>query len=332
MKVTVLGEGAWGTAVATLLAENGYNVCLWCYHESVAEEIETKHINSKYLPGIELNKKIVPTVDIKEAIVGTQWIFEAIPVQFLRSVLEDCAPYYDADQIWVILSKGIENKTLMLPTQILDEVLCNTVCKAVFSGPSFAHDLAHKQLTAATIAVENCQTAYKLQELLANTYFKPYNSLDIIGVQVGGALKNVITLCIGMLDGAGYTDNAKAFVLTQGLHEIVEVATALGGSAQTLYGLSGLGDLVLSAMGEHSRNLEVGKRLGRGEKLKAILEDMNSIPEGVDTTRSLYQLQKKLNLNLPICTGVYNILFKDKTLKDLLNTLICEPSLSECQL
>jgi len=289
-RVTVIGEGAWGTAVATLLATNGYQVILWCHDKEVAEIIKNKKYNERYLPDIKLSDNIQSTTDLSEALIDVDWVFEAIPVVFLRSLLLQALPWISTDQRWVVLSKGIEQKTLLLPTQIIDDVFNKKVKKAVFAGPSFAYEVATKQITAVTVAAPDCSIGQELQQLLANDFFRPYISLDLIGVQAGAALKNVITLGIGLLDGAGYNDNTKAFFMTRGFHEIVQLACAMGGKAETVYGLSGFGDLVLTSMGKRSRNLEVGQRLGRGEQLATILDQTGYTPEGVNSVASMCQL------------------------------------------
>ncbi|MCA9770297.1 NAD(P)-dependent glycerol-3-phosphate dehydrogenase [Candidatus Dependentiae bacterium] len=322
MKVCILGEGAWGTAVATLLANNGHTVHVWCYHKEVAEDIKENRSNSRYLPNIALDKNIVPFIDIEKALCDVDWVFEAIPVQYLRSILEQAQRCFNLKQTWVVLSKGIEKGSFLLPSQVIDAVFATRVKKAIFSGPSFAKDLAEKQITGVTIAADDCETGQQLSQLLANNYFRPYISLDVIGAQIGGALKNVITLGVGMLDGAGYTDNAKAFLLSRGFHEIVTIATLLGAQCDTLYGLCGIGDLVLTAMGKHSKNLTVGRRLGKGEKLQNILEETGYIPEGVNTVQAMHQYIKKNNLDLPVCDGIYQVIFQDKKLEDMLANLM----------
>ncbi len=328
--VCMIGEGAWGTAVATLLAHNGYTVKLWCHDAHVVDTIKKTRCNERYLPGITLDEKIKPTADLNEAICDVQYIFEAIPIKYLRSVLQQAKPCFSPDQIWVILSKGIEQDTLLLPTQMLDDVFGVDVQKAVFAGPSFAHDVASKQVTAVTIGTSDCAFGETLQKFLANDYFRPYFSEDMIGVQVGSAFKNVITLGIGLLDGAGYTDNPKAFLFTRGLYEIVQLAQAMGGRQETVYGLSGIGDLVLTAMGKLSKNLEVGKRLGVGQSLDAILGQTGYIPEGINAVKSIDQLIAKYKLQLPICQGIYDVIFEGESLEAMLRKLMAQPLEWEC--
>lgn len=331
-KISILGAGAWGTAVASLLAENGYEVNLWCYEPEVAHAIQKNHVNERYLPGVSLSIAIKATTSLEEALVGVEWIFQAIPVKFLRTVLAQAKPFYAVDQRWVIMSKGIEQDTLMLPSQILDDVFECAVQKAIFSGPSFAADLAKKQITGVAIAAESCDVALALQAMLANTYFRPYISLDIMGVQAGGALKNIVAIGIGMLDGAGFTDNAKAFLLTRGLHEMVQLTTMIGGKQETVYGLSGVGDLVLTAMGNLSRNMLLGQQFGEGKTLAAISAEWRTLPEGINTVQSVHQLALKYSLDLPICNGIYDVIFNNKPVNDFLRDLMDRPLEHECTL
>lgn len=327
--VCILGEGAWGTAVATLLAHNGFKVRLWCYDAAVAQTIKEKQVNDRYLPGIQLSKHIEAITDLSQATCGVRWIFEAIPIKYLRSVLEKAKPCFVPEQVWVVLSKGIEQDSLLLPTQILDDVFKTTVQKAIFAGPSFADEVARKQITAVSVAATDCTLAHELQVMLANDYFRPYFSTDIIGVQIGAALKNVITLGVGILDGAGYGDNPKAFFITRGLKEMAHVSMLLGGKEETIYGLAGVGDLVLTSLGKLSRNLEVGRRLGNGEALDTIIQKTGYIPEGINTVIAVNQLMQKKGTMLPLCHGIYAIIQGKQKVQQLFEQLLREP-LDEC--
>lgn len=330
-QVCVLGEGAWGTAVATLLAHNGHTVKLWCYEENNAQTIARTRINERYLPGHILSERITATTSLNDALCGSEWVFEAIPVQYLRSVMQKAVPCFNDEQIWVVLSKGIEQDTLLLPTQIIDDVSGKNYKKAVFAGPSFAADLANKQVTAVSVAATDCDVAHALQALLANDYFKPFFNTDLIGVQVGGAVKNVITLGVGMLEGAGYTDNTKAFLVTRGLQEMSEIVKVFGGKPETLYGLSGIGDLMLTALGALSRNLAVGKRLGQGDSLQAILDELGHIPEGINTVKTIHQLMVIKKLQLPICNAIYEIICAGKKIDHLIAALMKSDVTQECK-
>jgi glycerol-3-phosphate dehydrogenase (NAD(P)+) len=284
------------------------------------------------LPGVKLPEAIIPTTDLAEVLCEPDWVFEAIPVKYLRAVLTQAAACARTDQTWVILSKGIEDETLLLPSQIIDEVFGYLVKKAAVLGPSYAKDLAQKQFTAVTVGAIDCQVGYAVQELLASEYFRPYVNLDLNGVQLGGAIKNVLALGIGMLEGAGYGDNARCFLLTRGLHEMVELTQAIGGKAATMYGLSGVGDLVLTAMGDLSRNKEVGVRLGKGQSLQSILDATGYIPEGINTVISIYQLAQNHKLSLPILQGINDCIFKELSLEKFLTSLMKMPLEDECAL
>lgn len=324
-KVTILGEGAWGTAVALLLADNGYEVILWCHHEHIAQEIKHKHTNGRYLPGFVLPTSIIPTHDIQEVLTNIDYVFEAIPIKYLRSVLMKAKPFVHEKQIWIALSKGIEQDTLLLPTQMFDAIFDFSVQKAVIAGPSFAREVAEKRITAVTIASDNRDLIMNLQHMFVNSYLRPYGSDDVIGVQCSAALKNVITLCIGMLNGSGYGDNTKSFFLTRGLYEINVLIKAMGGKQETVYGLSGIGDLALTAMGRLSRNLEVGKQLGMGEALDAIVTRTGYTPEGVNTVVAVQQLSERLGCDLPLCRGIYEVIYKNKSITYIINTLMHQP-------
>ncbi len=332
MTIAVLAEGAWGTAIALLLAHNGYHVKQWCYHKALAHEINTTRYNKRFLPGFEIPKNITAVSSLEDAVRGVEWIFEAIPVQHLRETIEHHKHIFKAEQKWVVLSKGIEQETLLFPTEIIQEMLGRDTKLAVLAGPSFAHDVAEKTITAVTIAAPDCELVREIQVLMQNDYFKPYISTDMVGVQAGAALKNVITLAIGMLDGAGYGDNAKAFILTRGLHEMVQVSIRLGGKQETMYGLSGVGDLVLTAMGSLSKNLKVGRMLAHGKNLQQILDETGFIPEGINSVQSVQQLLEKYDLSLPICNGVYDVIFKGASLHEMVRAVMKEPVSFECEI
>lgn len=331
-RVCVLGDGAWGTAFAHLLADNGHTVSLWCHDASVVHDIAQHRRNQRYLPGIQLPTTITPKSDLCAAVAGVDWIFEAVPVKFLRSVVERAKPCTTSAQQWVVLSKGIETDTGMLPGAVINAVLGYDATKAIISGPSFARDLAHKKITSVTVASADHAMGMQVAALLANAYFRPTLSVDMIGTQVGGALKNVIAVAIGMLDAAGYTDNTKVFILTRGLAEMRCITQTLGGQPQTVYGLSGLGDLVLTCMGSLSKNLAVGKQLGAGVTLDALSAQAGAMPEGINTIVAVNQLAHTLHLNLPLFQGVYRIIFERSSVQALLADLMSRPIERECTL
>lgn len=321
MKIAMLGEGAWGTAIAQVLAHNGHKVTVWCYNKECAQEIAELQTNSKFVPNIQIHTSITPTTDLQQAVAHADIIFEAIPVKHLRSVLNAAKLHVNTNQIWVTLSKGIEPKTLLLPTQMIDSELKQPVKHVVVSGPSFAHDVLQQQPTGVTVASNNKQAREVVGNLLQNSYFKICYSDDILGTQVGGAVKNVIALGVGILDGAGYTDNTKVLLVTQSLQEIQTVIKHFGGKSETLYGLCGIGDLMLTALGTRSRNLLVGKQLGLGKKLETILQETGYVPEGITTVQSVYELAQKHNLVLPICKAIHSVIFEQKPVRCLLESM-----------
>lgn len=320
--IGILGEGAWGTALANLCADNGFIVYLWCFDKDVKKTIQESRLNSRYLPGTKIHASVIPTTELQDIFKHCLWVIETTPVKYLRSVLEKCTSYVKRDHIWVIASKGIENDTLLFPTQIIDDVFQFQPKKLVAVGPSFAQEVIEKKITALDIAATDYQDGVMLQNMLNNSYFHPYVHTDIIGAQVCAAVKNVIALGMGMLDGAAYTDNTKAFLLTRGLHEMAQLSVALGGQEKTIYGLCGVGDTVLTAMGSRSRNREVGEYIGKEKKLQDILNQTGYIPEGVNSVKAIYQLSQKKKLNLPICKSIYEVLFEDKNVKDVIKSII----------
>jgi glycerol-3-phosphate dehydrogenase (NAD(P)+) len=322
MNITIIGAGAWGTAVATVLAHNDHEVTLWAYEQEVADEINARHENSRYLPNVRLSERIVATSDLAGAVEKATYLFVSVPVAYMRAVLTVCKTHAKPDHVWVLTSKGIEQETLMLPSQILDDVLGYKAKKAVVAGPSFARDVAAKDITGVALACEHSCMAATVQKLLINIYFRPYLTEDLIGVQVAAALKNVLALGIGMLEGAGFADNAKALFLTLGLREAIEVGYALGAYKDTFYGLAGVGDLVLTSFGTSSRNLLIGRRFGRGVTLQELEGEHSVLPEGINTAASLYKLIERHELNVPILAGIYQVIYEQRSLHDMLAYLM----------
>lgn len=317
--VTVLGDGAFGTAFATLLAHNGHTVHLWCYNQDVAITIAAQHINSKYLPDIELNKNIIPTTSLQDALKN-DIIFEAIPVQFMRSVLTQCKPYAKPSHRWIVLSKGIENDTLLLPTEIIKNSVDPNAITAVVTGPSYARELALQQPTGLCVATTTQELNDEIRALLKNSFVYCEPSDDVFGAQIAAALKNVIALAMGLLEGAGYGDNAQALLMVRSLQELKTLLKFVQSDEQTLYGLEGVGDLVLTSYGKQSRNHKVGVMLGQGKSLAAILKEMDA-PEGINTLKSLQQLIVTRNLTLPIMSTLHEVVFAHKHIQNLIKIL-----------
>jgi glycerol-3-phosphate dehydrogenase (NAD(P)+) len=314
MKVSVLGAGGWGTTLAILLHYNGHSVTLWEYDKSYAKELIKKHINPRYLPGIKIPKELNISYDLKESTHDKNLIVLATPSQFLRNVFKKIKFADVKNSIFVSVSKGIEKGTLMTMAQMMEDVHPELTKDqiGVLSGPSHAEEVSRRIPTTVTAASENTDTSKTIQAAFMNSYFRVYSSTDILGVELGGAFKNVIAIGTGILDGAGFGDNTKAAIMTRGVAEISRLGLAMGARPETFAGLSGMGDLIVTCMSKHSRNRYVGEQLGKGKKLKHILKSMDMVAEGVETSRSASQLAKKFDVETPITNEVYKILFEDK--------------------
>ena len=314
MKVSVLGAGGWGTTLAILLHYNGHSVTLWEYEKSYAKELMKKHVNNMFLPGIKIPKELTISFDLKESTSDKNLIVLATPSQFLRNVFRKIKYSDVKNSIFVSVSKGIENGTLMTMAQMMEDVHPELSKDqiGVLSGPSHAEEVSRRIPTTVTAASEDTETSKTIQAAFMNSYFRVYSSTDILGVELGGAFKNVIAIGAGIIDGAGFGDNTKAAIMTRGVAEISRLGLAMGARPETFAGLSGMGDLIVTCMSKHSRNRYVGEQLGRGKKLKSILKSMDMVAEGIETSRSASQLAKKFDIETPITNEVYKILFEDK--------------------
>ncbi len=319
--ISVIGAGNWGTTLAHMLSNKGYDVTLWVYEQDLAESIRATRINSTYLPDITLPDELIVTNLLEEAVSKARYIINAVPTQFTRSIFKEAAPFMNNEAIIVSVSKGIEKGSLVTVSSILKELTHQTV--AVLSGPSFAKEVMKKLPTAVTLATEDTNTGLLLQEIFNTNFFRVYTHNDILGVELGGALKNVMAIATGISDGLGFSNNARATLITRGLAEITRLGIAMGAKEKTFSGLSGLGDLVLTCTSPLSRNYTVGINLGQGKKLKEILQQTKSVAEGVPTAESAFQLAKKFNVEMPIVEQVYLVLYEDKdpffAAKDLLD-------------
>ncbi len=285
--IAVLGEGAWGTALATILVRNGHAVKLWCYHSEIADEINAHHTNTRYLPGFELSAKIQATPDAAQALHNVDWICEAIPVQYLRSVITQMRPHVAQNTPWIMTSKGIEKDTLLFPTEIVADVLGYSVPHGVLVGPSFARDVMRQEQTGLLVASAQSVVQSDISALFANKYLVCMDSTDTHGAQLCAAFKNVVAVLVGISDGHGHGDNARALLVTRCFQKLVALAHATGGSLETVHGLAGIGDLFLTASSTQSRNYSVGKALGAGESLQSIIDRTGFTPEGINTMRSI---------------------------------------------
>jgi glycerol-3-phosphate dehydrogenase (NAD(P)+) len=311
-QAAVIGAGSWGTALASVLGQNQHTVHLWCRREALAEEINTTHRNEGYLKGVALPENIVATTDIKEAAGEASYIVLAVPSGAVRKIARDLMPYLQQDTIVVHAAKGIEPESFLRVSQILEEEWADLSFEgmAVLSGPSHAEEVAEQQPTTVAVSGTSEQVQTRVQELFMNQAFRVYTNDDFLGVELGGALKNIIALGIGLTSGLGYGDNAKAALMTRGLAEITRLGTHLGASPLTFTGLSGLGDLIVTCTSEHSRNWRAGNQIGSGKSLEDVLEQMGMVVEGVRTTEAVYHWSRSLGVEMPITEGLYKVLFE----------------------
>lgn len=321
--VTILGDGGFGTALAVVNSRRGNDVLLWSVFPEYAQQLKSKRENIKFLPGVALSEDIGITSDIEEALAFSHIIILAIPTQFLRNVLHKVKEFDLQDKIFVSVAKGIEKKTGQRPSQIIKSILGENAHVAVLSGPSHAEEVARNMPSLVVIASEEHAVAKEIQETIGDTYFRVYVQTDVVGVEYGAALKNVIAIAAGICDGFNFGDNTKAGLLSRGLLEMARFGIRFGANPNTFFGLSGMGDLVTTCFSNHGRNLRVGRELAQGKKCKEILGSMEMVAEGVHTAEALHELSVRENIELPIINEVYKVLFEDKDPKqaviDLLN-------------
>lgn len=322
-KVTVLGAGSWGTALAGLLGEKGFEVSLWVRGEDLSRSIAEKNENTVYLPGVRLSENIKPSSDLKQAIKGSKIIVSAIPSHGLRGVLEAGKAYLEKGAVIVSATKGIEDKTYLTASGIIKDVLGSFPFDTVIlSGPSFAKEVSIKLPAAVCAASESAKAASLVQQAFSTPQFRVYTNPDVAGVELGGALKNVIAIASGISDGLGLGNNARAALITRGLAEITRLGISMGANPLTFSGLSGLGDLVLTCTGPLSRNYTVGVEIGRGKTTAEATGSMKMIAEGVRTSKAASELSRLKCVEMPITEAVNNIIYKGKPPKEAVMDLM----------
>ena len=323
MKIAVIGGGSWGTALASHCATIGHDVKIWVLEKDVVETINTQHENKSFLPEVSLPESLVATNNLADAVCCAEIILSVVPTQFLRSVVKDLKEMISPGTFILSASKGIENETLDTPTSIYQEILAECDCHiGALAGPSFAKEVAAKTATAVVVAAESLEIAAKAQHALSSEYFRIYTSTDVVGLEFCGALKNVIAIASGAVTGLGLGDNTRAALITRGLTEIYRLVDAMGGSLETVAGLAGLGDMVLTCTSSTSRNFTVGYRLGKGESIDEITSSMNMVAEGVKTTKSVNTLMKTKKVELPISRIMYEVLYKGLPAEKAVNMLM----------
>jgi glycerol-3-phosphate dehydrogenase (NAD(P)+) len=323
VRATVVGAGAWGTALALVLERNGHDVRLWSYEADVARAIDEERRNP-YLDGVPIPERLRAETDLATAVRGAELVVSASPSQFVRRVMAEAAPHLRSDVVLVSATKGIELDTLLRMDEVLGEVLPTGAMArfCVLSGPSFAKEVAAGAPTAVVIGSRNGAAADRARMLFQTASFRVYTNNDVIGVELGGALKNVIALAAGTTAGLGYGHNTLAALITRGLAEITRLGLAVGAQKDTFYGLAGVGDLVLTCTGSLSRNRTVGYRLGQGETLEQILSDMSAVAEGVKTTGAALELARRHGVEMPITEQMYAILYEGRSADEALRALM----------
>ncbi len=322
-KASVLGGGAWGTALAKVLAEKLPEVSLWARRHELVDDINAKHMNDRYLPGVTLPANLYAEADLEKSVRGADLVLFVVPSHATREVAREVKDCIGKDAILVSATKGIENDSLMFIDEILRQELDIPEERlALLSGPSFAKELGLNQPTAVVIASKSATLRRKVMSIFHTPYLRLYESDDVIGVECGGALKNVIAIATGTIDGLQLGSNTRAALITRGLAEIARLSLVRGGSALTLAGLTGMGDLVLTCTGDLSRNRTVGIELGKGRKIGEIVDSLGHVAEGVKTAKSAYDLSIKLGVDMPITREVYRVLYEDKTPQDALRDLM----------
>ncbi len=323
-RIGVIGAGSWGTALAGLLAGKGCAVDLWVFEPEVRRQIETERENRLFLPGVVLPEALRPSNDLASVSRDKDFLVVVVPSHVLRSVAERLAGVLAPGTVVVSASKGIENRTHLTMSGVLAEVLPELGPEriAVLSGPSFAKEVARRVPTVVTVACRDLTVAERVQEVFSTPYFRVYTHSDMIGVELGGAVKNVIALAAGVVDGLGLGLNTRAALITRGLTELQRLGARLGADPRTLAGIAGVGDLILTCTGTLSRNHTVGQKLGEGHGLETILGEMRMVAEGVKTAKSVYNLARKLGVEMPICEEVHGILYEGASPRDAVHRLM----------
>jgi len=328
-KFTILGSGAMATALAILFAEDaGQDVSIWARREETAQRMNAQRMNAKLLPGVRIPDRVLITHDLPAAIQGAEFLVAAIPSQYLRSTLATLRPAFAGNRPVISVIKGLENDTFLRPSQIIEETIGGRVVMSL-TGPSHAEEISRRMPASLVIASNEIDMARRVQTLLSTDRFRIYTNQDLIGAELAGALKNIIGIAAGISDGLGYGDNAKSALMTRGIVEITRFGVALGAEPETFAGLAGIGDLITTCISPHGRNRRVGERLGKGESLQQILESTESIAEGVSTTRAVFHLAEKHQIEMPITEQVFRVLFEGLSPQAATDQLMTRPMRDE---
>lgn len=332
-RIAILGAGSWGTALAALLAANGHAIRLWARENALIATLRTARENERYLPGFPLPEQVFPTADIAEALSEAEVVVFAIPSGAVREVAQEAAPLLPADVLLLSAAKGLEDSTGLRMSQVLQEVITEASPRLVtLSGPNLAVEIARGAPTASVAASANPDAARAVQRLFTgqpNPTFRVYTGRDVIGVELGGAIKNVIAIGAGVCDGLGFGDNSKAALMTRGLNEAIRLGVAQGAEAQTFLGLSGVGDLIATGASRLSRNYRVGYALGKGRSLFDTLAELGQVAEGVPTTHALCELASRSQVEMPLCAALRAVLFDNRPAAEVIRELMLRPPKDE---
>jgi glycerol-3-phosphate dehydrogenase (NAD(P)+) len=333
ISIGVIGAGSFGTALAKLLGDRGYDIRIWVFEADLCERMRRTAVNDVYLPEVTLPKNVWATSDLKEAVEGRDLLLSVMPSHVVRGVMARVGPLLDRPVPIVSATKGIENDTLMLMSEVLEEVLPEGYRDhlAYVSGPSFAKEISRGLPTAVSVASFNPALSKRVQEIFSSTIFRCYTNPDVVGVEMGGAVKNVIAVAVGIADGMGLGQSARAALITRGLAEITRLSVRKGADPLTFLGLAGVGDLVLTCCGDLSRNRTVGLALGHGKTLSQILSEMKMVAEGVKTAKAAYDMAKKLGVDCPILDQTYAMLYENKPAQDALRDVMSRELKSEVE-
>ncbi|MBB4832924.1 NAD(P)H-dependent glycerol-3-phosphate dehydrogenase [Staphylococcus hominis] len=323
-KITVFGTGSFGTALANVLAENGHSVLMWGKNENTVDEINQSHQNKRYLKDVTLIETIKATNQLEQAVNFSDIFLIALPTKAIRDVVTEINQHIKTKKTFIHVAKGIENETFKRVSEMIEDSVSKNHKNGVgvLSGPSHAEEVVIKQPTTVAASSKDEHISKLIQDLFMNDYLRVYTNNDLIGVELGGALKNIIAVASGIVAGMGYGDNAKAALMTRGLAEISRLGEKLGADPMTFLGLGGIGDLIVTCTSTHSRNYTLGYKLGKGKTTEEALNEMNMVVEGIYTTNSVYHLAKAQNVDMPITNALYKVLFEDKPVKDSVKDLM----------
>ena len=327
-EISIIGSGGWGTAIAILLANNGHNVTLWSYFEEESKNLARDLENKPFLPGAKIPDTVKFTSKLSDCCDGRDLIITAVPSHTMRTTAKNLAPFIKDGQLILNISKGFDEENLMRLSEVIKSEIPSADV-AVMSGPSHAEEVGRGIPTTNVVAHHDIKIAEKIQDIFMTPVFRVYTSTDVIGVELGGSIKNVIALCAGVCDGIGYGDNTKAALMTRGMAEIIRLATAMGAKPETLWGLAGMGDLIVTCTSMHSRNRRAGILIGQGKSVEEAQAEVKMVVEGVKATKAVYRLKEKYGVEMPIVDVTYNVLFGEMSAKEAVNILMVRERKSE---